>query len=57
MKKHHYGIFTLLAAAIFAMFSYPVLAAETGCVKCHTNAKILSTLHKPVAIDLSEGVG
>ena len=32
-------------------------AAESGCVTCHTSDKILNSLHKPVKVNLAEGVG
>jgi hypothetical protein len=56
MKKYLIGIcfFSVSLIVIFACISY---AAESGCVNCHTNEKMMRALHKPVNVDLSEGVG
>ena len=54
----------LLAGFILALalLAAPVLAqgagaARSGCVKCHTNEKMLQSLHTPVKVEISEGVG
>ena len=56
MRKYPAGILVFAATLVFIL-SYNAYAADSGCVNCHTNAKMLSALHKPVKVDLSEGVG
>ena len=56
MKEHCVSI--LIVAAVIISFIYsPAYGADSGCVWCHTNEKMMKALHKPVKTDLSEGVG
>ena len=57
MKKYHAGITTLLAAVVISFIYCPACGADSGCVNCHTNEKMMRALHTPVKVDLSEGVG
>ncbi|MHB8111425.1 MAG: hypothetical protein ACYDHW_15475 [Syntrophorhabdaceae bacterium] len=61
MTKYPTGIAFIVAAAIIIIlvipYVHPACAAESGCVNCHTNEKILKALHAPVKVELSEGVG
>jgi nitrate/TMAO reductase-like tetraheme cytochrome c subunit len=64
MKKYLSRMLVPLSAitVAFAVFAGPALlhtvnAAESGCVNCHTNEKMLKSLHSPVKIEISEGVG
>ena len=58
------GMSALLAGFILALalLAAPVLlhgagTTQSGCVKCHTNEKMLQSLHTPVKVEISEGVG
>jgi len=57
MNKYHAGIVILLAAVVISFIYCPAYGADSGCIKCHTNEKMMRALHKPVKADLSEGVG
>ena len=56
MKKYCASMLGITAVIIGFLYC-PAYGADSGCVKCHTNEKMLSALHKPVKVDLSEGVG
>jgi hypothetical protein len=59
MRNRFSDLVILLSSLILAGFVLPSLlnAAESGCVKCHTNEKMLRSLHQPVKVTLEEGVG
>jgi len=59
MRNRFSGLVILLSTLMLAGFVLPSLlnAAESGCVKCHTNEKMLQSLHRPVKVVLEEGVG
>lgn len=56
MQKHPLCI-CLFLAFLIAIFSSAAYGADSGCVNCHTNEKMMRALHAPVKVDLSEGVG
>ncbi|NLT23425.1 MAG: hypothetical protein GXX82_10285 [Syntrophorhabdus sp.] len=59
MRNHSSGLVLLLSMLMLTGFILPSLlyAAESGCVKCHTNERMLRSLHQPVKVVLEEGVG
>jgi hypothetical protein len=59
MRNRFSGLVILLSTLILAVFVLPSLlyAAESGCVKCHTNERMIQSLHHPVKVVLEEGVG
>lgn len=48
---------SLILVLCYAFFLCQVYAAESSCVKCHTNENILKTLHKPTKTESAEGEG
>lgn len=64
MKKYLFRMLVPLPAIAFALaiftgpwLLHPLDAVESGCVNCHTNEKLLKSLHSPVKVEISEGVG
>ena len=64
MKKYLSRILVPSSAIAFALaiftgpwLLHPLDAVESGCISCHTNEKILKSLHSPVKVEISEGVG
>ncbi|MEN6615793.1 MAG: hypothetical protein ABFD12_04495 [Syntrophorhabdus sp.] len=61
MARYTTCIVFLIASVLIISSPYLAVAAsaatDSGCVKCHTNEKILKTLHMPLKVELTEGVG
>jgi len=57
-RKYVYASLCLsYVVVVLFLFSQIASAAESGCIKCHTDEQLLKSLYKPKQITSSEGEG